>query len=391
MKKISFSLLPKALSGVALIFSSLLFVGKQAAAQPVSTVVPILNGVIWNEDKSYGVAFWGYFNTGPTTVIRVYGSLNRSEFRGEVLANQPFSFLPGQQDYVWSSELYGADRRNVPGSTATTPPQTYAAWVLSSIRADVLETSPMPALNFRGVYSSATSYQKRDVVEHPANSGNHWIFIGRESSSVSEPIVGIEKPNSPFPEEWVTVDLSGLTRGLPGPQGEKGEKGDPGPQGPQGPAGIDGSNGTNGIDGRDGIDGVDGAPGPQGPVGPAGPQGIQGIQGVPGTQGVKGDKGETGPVGPKGETGATGAAGPQGPIGPKGDKGDPGTLRLSQIVEIPRGGMVTVTDANIKTTSFIIAQYTHDRNSSPTISRVENGRFLASGLSGKAFRYVILD
>ena len=65
--------------------------------------------------------------------------------------------------------------------------------------------------------------------------------------------------------------------------------------------------------------------------GDTGPQGVPGIQGIPGPQGGKGDKGDKGDPGLKGDQGGPGDQGIPGPIGDKGDKGDPGEQGLQGI------------------------------------------------------------
>lgn len=138
-------------------------------------------------------------------------------------------------------------------------------------------------MNFRGTWSSTTTYNVGDVAIF--NSAN---YISLTSSNINH------EPDT-NPSVW-----DAFARGVVGPQGPAG------PTGPQGPTGATGSTGATGPQG------------PQGSIGPAGPQGSTGSTGATGAQGPQGD------TGPQGATGSTGPQGPAGPTGPQGDTGATG-------------------------------------------------------------------
>ncbi|GAB1363389.1 hypothetical protein MASR1M32_26250 [Rhodobacter sp.] len=85
-----------------------------------------------------------------------------------------------------------------------------------------------------------------------------------------------------------------------------------------------------------------GGPGPAGTVGPAG---AAGPAGAPGPQGETGPAGPAGPVGEAGPAGAVGAAGPQGeagPAGPAGPEGAAGEIGPSGAGDLGQGAVILV-------------------------------------------------
>lgn len=179
-----------------------------------------------------------------------------------------------------------------------------------------------------------------------------------------------------------------------------------GPAGPAGAAGPTGPQGPQGLQGEQGVAGAQGEVGPIGPTGAQGPQGEAGATGATGAAGATGPQGEPGPRGATGATGAAGAQGAQGPMGPAGPtgptgatgpKGDPGNsgvdIHLSESYRtFPPGGQITIFDANVKPTSIILLNYVNTSNGNAiAIVSQSNGSFVASGSSGKDFKYVIFN
>jgi collagen triple helix repeat protein len=127
--------------------------------------------------------------------------------------------------------------------------------------------------NWRGAWSSVTSYNPYDTVSY---QGSSYVCTIANTNQLPTNL-----------SYWNLMAQQGAT-------GATGAQGATGPAGPKGDIGLTG------------------ATGPQGPTGATGPQGIQG---------PTGNTGATGPQGPQGNTGATGATGPQGPIGNTGPAG----------------------------------------------------------------------
>lgn len=96
-----------------------------------------------------------------------------------------------------------------------------------------------------------------------------------------------------------------------------------------------------------------------------------------------------GPAGPTGPTGPTGPPGPQGPPGPPGS----GNTFPSPVHTFPQGGVRTVADLNVTSTSVILLQYVGGgwHPTQPMVLRVEAGQFTARGQAGRQFRYVVFN
>jgi hypothetical protein len=94
----------------------------------------------------------------------------------------------------------------------------------------------------------------------------------------------------------VNGQISGITKGDPGPRGATGNQGVQGPTGPQGPKGDPGVAGPKGDQGNMGLQGIMGPKGDKGDAGSPGAQGIQGIQGPEGPQGIQGPQGADGSI-----------------------------------------------------------------------------------------------
>ena len=245
------------------------------AAQTPSVVVPIVNCVDYDSATNILTAHFGYINTGTTTRAIPFGTSNGVQ-PPPVIRTQPFTFLPGRHDLVWSTtQDLGASDFVTIGLT----PGIY--WTVAGVQA--------VATNDPSMYcASSTSCS-------PANGP-----------------AGPEGPIGPAGSQG--------PQGLTGPKGDAGPAGPAGPQGPQGPEGAIGPTGATGPDGPKGDTGPQGisTPGPQGPQGAVGPQGPKGDGGAAGPQG------QQGPAGPRGLTGPQGFPGPQGPAGDSGPAGPAG-------------------------------------------------------------------
>ena len=121
-----------------------------------------------------------------------------------------------------------------------------------------------PMANFKGVWSSGTSYAIGDAV-----SENGTSYVALTSNTAIDPATDSGAI-------WAVLAAKGAV-GSQGPQGVQGILG------PAGPVGLTGATGATGATGE---------------TGALGAQGIQGVQG---------------PIGSAGSSGATGATGPQGP------------------------------------------------------------------------------
>ena len=116
----------------------------------------------------------------------------------------------------------------------------------------------VPHVDYRGNYSSGTSYVKDDVVVY---NGSSYIAKGNTTG------------NAPTnTAHWGLLAQKG-NDGATGAKGSDGAVGPEGPVGPQGPAGPQGNS-------------ITGPQGPEGPVGPVGPQGPEGPQGPAGADGT---------------------------------------------------------------------------------------------------------
>jgi hypothetical protein len=213
-----------------------------------------------------------------------------------------------------------------------------------------------PPVNFRGVWSNATTYALGDAVFF-----NGASYISLVSGDLShQPDVS--------PAQWSLLAQQGAV----GAAGTTGATGATGAVGPIGPTGASGPTGATGPIGLTGATGVAGSAGPTGATGVAGPTGATGATGATGPQGppvsfigpwngatpysigstvseggtsyialvansainpatdvggsgghwavlalagAAGAPGATGPAGPSGPTGPTGATGPAGPAG----------------------------------------------------------------------------
>jgi hypothetical protein len=248
-----------------------------------------------------------------------------------------------------------------------------------------------PVANFKGVWSSGTSYAIGDAVSEngtsyvaltsntaidPATDGGaNWAVLAAKGATGSQGPQGVQG----FQGATGAVGPIGLT-GATGPTGATGATGAPGAQGiqgvqgPLGPAGPIGANGAQGppVSFKDAWSsggpyaigdsvsyngssyiallansstanpatdttnwavlaamGSTGATGPIGPTGLTGATGATGAQGIQGLTGATGATGATGPIGPQGNTGLTGATGAIGPIGPTGATGAQGIQGLT--------------------------------------------------------------
>lgn len=172
------------------------------------------------------------------------------------------------------------------------------------------------AMNWKGPWSSTTTYAVDDVVQ---NAGSSYISLQNENLNQ-------------FPGQgvwWNMVAQMGNTgntgaTGQTGPTGATGPQGDIGPTGETGPAGPTGDTGPTGPAG---------ATGPTGDIGPTGPVGDTGSTGPAGAIGPTGATGPTGDTGPAGSVGPTGPAGATGPTGDKGDTGATGPTGPVGIVD----------------------------------------------------------
>jgi len=246
--------------------------------------------------------------------------------------------------------------------------------------------------------------------------------------------------------QTLTIDASSPA-GPMGPQGPAGVQGQDGPQGPAGPAGAAGATGATGPQGADG---------PQGPIGPTGLTGLTGATGAAGSAGDKGDKGDKGDIGAvglvwqsawdvnttyalgdavslngsgyislgagnvgnqpdsspaqwavlalRGDKGDAGAQGDPGPAGAPGAPGAPGTPGATGPPGPPGfvakgsgttngGGVATITNAAITTSSLVILTYTGNVSvTAPlTIHSIVAGSAQVKGDSSKGFVYVIFN
>jgi alpha-tubulin suppressor-like RCC1 family protein len=191
-------------------------------------------------------------------------------------------------------ELYYAGA-NDQGQAGTQPGNLHAVTCLQPCRSVGSRLLKPPT--WRGVYSSATSYEPLDAV----------YFQG--STYVNElPCQGTAPVADQSSTYWSLV----AQRGSPGVAG-------PGGTGPAGPQGLPGATGATGAQGLQGLTGATGAQGLPGATGATGAQGLPGATGATGAQGLPGATGATGAQGLPGATGATGATGAQGIAGAVGD------------------------------------------------------------------------
>jgi hypothetical protein len=91
--------------------------------------------------------------------------------------------------------------------------------------------------------------------------------------------------------------------------------------------------------------------------------------------------------------GPAGPAGPQGPTGPPGPPGNSNTFPSSLVHTFPHGGVLTIEDVNVTSTSVILLQYVGGGGnpSELIVQHVEAGQFIARGRAGRQFRYVVFN
>jgi len=234
-------------------------------------------------------------------------------------------------DAVWV--MNGADKLAQRWSLSTTSPiELLDIPLVSMPNLPVLTvgTSGAVTMNWRGAWSSSTTYAKDETV---SSGGRSWISL--QAGNLNH-----QPPSTNASDAWWSLVADKGATGTTGPAGAAGATGPQGATGAQGPTGATGPQGPTG------------AQGPTGPAGAAGPSGADGLSVLNGTTdpaagvGVDGEfyintttnnifgpkaagvwpagvslVGPTGATGATGATGVTGATGPQGPTGATGAAG----------------------------------------------------------------------
>jgi hypothetical protein len=214
-------------------------------------------------------------------------------------------------------------------------------------------------MNWRGVWSAASSYNINDAVTQDGasyiaiasstnempGSGSSWQLFAAGGA------VGSTGPAGATGAIGAT-GATGMTgtpgaSGATGPTGATGATGGTGPPGASGATGLAGATGATGATGLAGATGSTGAIGPTGGTGATGATGLTGTTGPTGATGPAGGDGAAGATGPAGGTGATGAAGATGATGPTGATGLTGaTGAAGNIAGTPAGGDLAGTYPN---------------------------------------------
>jgi hypothetical protein len=308
------------------------------AAQGALT--PMLDCTTYRPETGTLTGVWGYKSDGAGDVP--IGPNNFFD-PGVLDRGQPTSFLAGTHLNLFET------------SFQVSASLLQIAWSLAG-KSQVLNAGPDPegaslvpqcAMAWRGDWQPGVTYQLFDVVAH---NGGSWVAV--DDPGTAEPGSG---------PVWRALASQGL-QGPIGPAGPAGSAGSVGPIGPPGPIG------------------------PAGPVGPPGPTGSAGHAGSAGPAGPTGPIGRPGRRGVRGPRGATGAAGPPGPPGDEDFFPSPVTWSFSAC------GCRRVVDAHVTPSSVITNQYVGAAGGTPTsVSRQDDGSFVATGTPGHSFRYVVYD